>query len=372
MEDRLVTLAIHTFEKAQILKTILESEGIDVFIHNVNLIQPVISAGVRVRIKESDLTQALHIIETTQFFKERNNGKEEESVNKVLIPIDFSDYSMRACEIGFEYAKSIGAEVMLLHAYYNSTFIPSSLLHAGKMQDTFDDESMHLLYDRVQTDFKKIISSIDSKISSGEMPDVKYNYVIRGGLPEDEILAYTKEYRPTLIVMGTRGNNRKKLESIGSVTAEIIEVTKTPLLAIPEDISFKNLKEVRNVAFAISFNQQDIVAFERFVKLMKDYSPKIHLFNISTSKDEMNEIRLTGVCEYIKKHYPDVNVDFSILNEGYLLDPINNFVHEKEIDIIALTSHRHNMIARIFNSSMASKMLFHTNTALLVIPVVEA
>ena len=28
MEDKLVTLAIHTFEKAQILKTLLETEGI--------------------------------------------------------------------------------------------------------------------------------------------------------------------------------------------------------------------------------------------------------------------------------------------------------------------------------------------------------
>ena len=35
MEDKLVTLAIHTFEKAQILKTMLETEGIEVYIHNV-------------------------------------------------------------------------------------------------------------------------------------------------------------------------------------------------------------------------------------------------------------------------------------------------------------------------------------------------
>ena len=62
MEDKLVTLAIHTFEKAQILKTILETEGIEVYIHNVNQIQPVVSAGVRVRIKESDLPHALRII----------------------------------------------------------------------------------------------------------------------------------------------------------------------------------------------------------------------------------------------------------------------------------------------------------------------
>ena len=53
--DKLITVAIHTYAKALILKTMLENEGIQVVINNVNLIQPVVSAGVRVRIKEKDL-----------------------------------------------------------------------------------------------------------------------------------------------------------------------------------------------------------------------------------------------------------------------------------------------------------------------------
>ena len=46
MEEKLVTLAILTYSKAQILKTVLEAEGIETFIHNVNLVEPVISSGV--------------------------------------------------------------------------------------------------------------------------------------------------------------------------------------------------------------------------------------------------------------------------------------------------------------------------------------
>ena len=94
MEDKLVTLAIHTFEKAQILKTILETEGIEVYIHNVNQIQPVVSAGVRVRIKESDLPHALKITESSAWLSEGVVGgkspKLEKVSNKVLIPVDFS------------------------------------------------------------------------------------------------------------------------------------------------------------------------------------------------------------------------------------------------------------------------------------------
>ncbi|MDR3262150.1 MAG: DUF2007 domain-containing protein, partial [Tannerella sp.] len=117
MEEKLITLAIHTYEKAQILKTILESEGIEVCIHNVNLIQPVISAGVRVRIKESDLPHALRIIEGIKSLNESAKNKyPEDTVKRILIPVDFSDYSGKACEIGINYAHQSGAEeVMFLH-----------------------------------------------------------------------------------------------------------------------------------------------------------------------------------------------------------------------------------------------------------------
>ena len=65
MEEKLVTLAILTYSKAQILKNVLENEGIEAYIHNVNLIQPVIAAGVSVRIRESDLPRARRIVENS-------------------------------------------------------------------------------------------------------------------------------------------------------------------------------------------------------------------------------------------------------------------------------------------------------------------
>jgi Universal stress protein family. len=58
--------------------------------------------------------------------------------------------------------------------------------------------------------------------------------VLREGLPEEEIVTFTKEYKPSIIVMGTRGKDQKDADLIGSVTAEVIEMTHVPLIAIPE------------------------------------------------------------------------------------------------------------------------------------------
>ena len=95
MEDKLVTLAILTYAKAQILKNVLENEGIETYIHNVNQIQPVVSSGVRVRIKESDLPHALKITESSACLSEEvvreKAPKIEKGSNKVVIPVDFSN-----------------------------------------------------------------------------------------------------------------------------------------------------------------------------------------------------------------------------------------------------------------------------------------
>lgn len=368
MEDKLITLAIHTYEKAQILKTILETEGIDVYIHNVNQIQPVVSAGVRVRIKESDLPHALRIIEDTNLFDETNSEENETPTKqkKILIPVDFSDYSIRACEIGLNYAARTGGDVMIMHAYFSPYFPTAIPIGDSLAYQVNEEESVHQILKRVQIDMENLCNLIKRKMDAGEIANVKYNYILREGLPEEEIIAYSKEYKPTLIIMGTRGKSQKEMDLIGSVTGEVFEANKIPVLAIPEKTSFNDLKEVKNIAFATSFSQKDLVIFDKFMELMKGYSFNIHIFNISTSKDQWNEIRLTGASEYFKKQYPDASISHTVLADGDLLLAIEKFVRDKQIDIIALSTQRRNIIARMFNPSIARKMLFHTDTSLLV------
>lgn len=369
MENKLITLAIHTYEKAQILKTILESEGIEVYIHNVNQLQPVVSAGVRVKIKESDLPHALRIIEDIKWSAEPEKEPDkvtEKLPQKILIPVDFSDYSLKACEIGINHAAKTGAEVVLLHAYY-SPFFPSAIPVADSLvYEASDSEVMLTIRKKADAEMDKLIASLKEEFARGKLPEVPLSSVLREGIPEEEIIAYVKESQPTLIVMGTRGKSQKEADLIGSVSGEVVEIAKVPVLVIPEKVPFSSIGDTHHIAFATSFNQQDLVMFDLFMEIIKGYDVDIHLFNISTSRNEWNEIRLTGVREYFKKQYPNARISHTVLDDGDLLLAIERFVREKHIDIIAVSTYRRNLLARIFNPSIARKMLFHTDTPLLV------
>lgn len=121
--DELVTVAIHTYEKAQILKSILEANGIPAVITSVNIIQPNPAGSYRVKIRKSDLPEALPIIENTDLSyvektgEEKNRSKDKEIKKEILVPTDFSDSSMRACEFAFRLAKDLGCEIKLMHVF---------------------------------------------------------------------------------------------------------------------------------------------------------------------------------------------------------------------------------------------------------------
>lgn len=374
MEEKLVTLAILTYTKAQILKNVLENEGIETYIHNVNQIQPVVSSGVRLRIKESDLPKALKITESSVWLAESIVGegmpKVENESKKVLIPVDFSGYSMKACEFGFNIAKAYGAEVVLLHVYFTPIYA-SSLPYGDVFNyQISDEEAIRTVIQKVHSDLNALSDKIKEKVASGEYPDVKYTCVLREGIPEEEILRYNKEQRSRIIIMGTRGKNQKDIDLIGSVTAEVIERSRTTVLAIPENTPFNEFGEVKRVAFITNFDQRDLIAFESFINSWKPFRfsvSLIHLAGVKDAKDTWNEIKLAGIKEYFNKQYPELEIQYDVVMNDDFLKSLDQYIETNQIDIITLTSYKRNIFARLFNPGIARKMIFHTDTPLLVI-----
>lgn len=376
MEDKLVTLAILTYSKAQILKNVLENEGIESYIHNVNLIQPVISSGVRIRIKESDLPRALKIIESSSWLSDdvlKEEPKETDqkgSSNQILIPVDFSDYSMKACEFGFDFASRIHAEVVLMHVYFSPVYMPS-LQYAteGYGMPMEYDLGIKNMLDDIHNKLNKLTDALKERIANKELPDVKFSCMLREGVPEEEILYYARKEKPLIIIMGTRGQGEKELGLIGSVTAEVIERSPTFVYAIPKNASFKTFGEIHKVVFIINFDQRDLVAFDSLITTFQNYKFQIAFIHLNSDEQRRtwNEIKLAGIKEYFKKQYPQLEISYNLIAEDQLLTNLDVYVKEQAIDALCITNYKRNVFARLFNPSIARKMIFHSDTPILII-----
>lgn len=374
MENKLVTLAIHTNEKARILKEMLEGENIPVHIESIYKDEPDrVAVGVRVRINQSDLSRALTLVETHNLFDyaDETTLQMDDGRNRILVPIDFSDYSLNACQVAFSIANLINAKIKILHIFYNPYF-PSSLPMAKAFDYSEEDSGkINDVLAKVRIRMEKLCNIIDQKVNEGEFPPVNYSYSIKEGQAGEDIVEYAKRYKPTLIIMGTKGKDKNDTDILGSVTAEVIEMSEYPLLAVPKNSSFKDGKKAGHMAFLTNFSQRDMISFDHLARLVKYYKGAkitlIHINIINKKKEKRSEEDIIKIRDYFATQYPDMDIDYQLIEDTDMLTAITQYLEDSKVDIVALNTRRRNIFARMFVPSMSRKLLARSNTTLLVL-----
>ena len=363
----LVTVAIHTYERAIILKGILESNGIEATLHNVHLIQPIVSAGVRVRIRESDLPAALKILETICFDDAQSRVGEKPLPRIVLVPIDFSEYTLQAVRLAFSSANNLNASIVLLHSYYSPFYVGGYPIGDAIVYDDRSNESYKSLIQRNEDEMNALMNVLRMEIANGTLPDIPIIAKYREGVPEEQILLYAKKHKPLMIIMGTQGNNATSHDLLGSVTAEVIDRSSVPVFAFPEHTPFDRFEGIRNIGFITRFDQRDLVAFDVMMKLLNPFNYKVYFIHLSSDSNPWDEIQLAGIKEYLKRQYPNLESSYVLLEGEQLIEHLNRFIEERKIDVISVASGKRNVFARLFNPSLAHRMVFHGDTPLLVL-----
>lgn len=368
--DKLITLAIHKNDKAWILKEILEGKGIDVFLEEINKdsAEDAIS-GISVRIKEADLSKALSIVEEQQLFRydDKRTYSIDDGRRRILVAVDFSDYSLKACRMAFNIAKRLNAKVKILHVYYRVQF-PTQLPFAKLLKD---EQEVGLL-DRVRKQMLDLCYEIDKKITEGEFPSVNYSYSLREGIVEEEVEQFVKEYKPVLLVLGTKGLDNNQTHILGSVAADIIEMTNVPVLAVPENTPVKTLKDIRHIAFLTNMQSRDLASFDHLVNnLLNPYYDieitLLHINRINRGGDKWTEAELLSMKTYFEEHYPQVNVQYKLIDTPDIQKAVEEFIDEAKVDIISVNTRRRNILGRMFMPSMSRKVLFGIDAILLVL-----
>lgn len=365
--NRLITLAIHTYEKATILKSILETEGIEVALQNVNLVQPVVSSGVRVRIHERDLAKALRIIESSDLDPSRD-GAPSRATAKVMVPVDFSEHSDKACEVAFQYAASTAAEVLVLHSFITPTI---SLSFQVSFEDLSEEEAGMDIEEAANRQLARYADGLRSRISDGQLPPVKFSTTLVDDVPEDAINSTARTENPTLIVMGTRGGGNRDREIMGSVTGEVLDSCRYPVLTVPANFPLDFVKNRSgHLLFFCNCGQSDLLALDLLYSLFPHAAFDVTLVNIPSKKQSLPpDIVGRGLIDYCRQHMSRFNFTLRNLNINDIEVEFQAIEREKHIDLVAIPNKKRNIFSRLFNPGLAHRMLFHADLPLLMLPV---
>lgn len=161
---------------------------------------------------------------------------EANKMKKVLIALDYDPTAKKVAELGYSFAKSMDADVILLHiisdpVYYSTTAYSPIL----GLTDPIEMEPQLL----PGVDGLKNAAQIFLDKIKQHLGDEHIQTLLKEGDFAETILKTAKSLHADVIVMGS--HSHKWLENIlmGSVTQEVLRNTSLPLFIIPTKKSDK-------------------------------------------------------------------------------------------------------------------------------------
>jgi nucleotide-binding universal stress UspA family protein len=354
--------------RAQLLSAMLERNGIECFMTNINRIKES-PGGVNVNIQEGDSKQAIRIYADFKGSYGEQKQKAVEymrSIRRILVPVDFTPHAENAAYYALQLAAVLKANIQLVNTYLDPLGSPQSYLESYTYQLNLD-KIIREIEEETEKSLIALAGRLENKIKEEKLQGVHISWDMNKGNAVNSILAKADDYKPGLIIMGTRGSELSGIRSFGSVTAQLIEKSRLPILAIPHDYDGQWAKLPKRVLYATNFDQTDFSALRRLVSFIKPFKSKLYCVHVAQDDSEtMDEIQMRKMKDYLTGTIDDFSLECGLLKTVDLQQGLEDFIIEREIDVLALTTHKRSFFERIFKPSVTKKFLFQTHIPLLV------
>lgn len=372
-DEKIIVIARHPNSRALLLKSRLEAEGIDCFLSHQNLVQAAVAGGVEIKVRRSDVDKALRVIE--EALEQHGPQKEASvrslrSVRKILVAVDFSEASLKACSFAVSLAGKLKAEIKLLHVFYNPVLdiAPFDTSHAYQVNLV---NYLHETEQNARQQLVKLVKELKQKVKDSN-PDLKITHSLSNGLVVEEVVAAAQKFRPGLIVTGTRGMGQQTRGFLGSVTAKLIEKTNVPVLAIPEQNRFTGIEKIKKVLYATDFDQSDHLAISRLINLLHPFGTSLYVVHISIGvKKSWDKVKMDGLKAFLDSEYKKYPVKTEIVVSDDIINGLETYIRNNEIDVIAMTNHNRGLLSSFFTPSITRKVLSRINRPLFVFKALD-
>lgn len=147
-----------------------------------------------------------------------------ESINRILVPVDFSAHSDKAAGYATTLGKTLRAQVTLLHV------VQDPFVTGAGQAEAFVPNMPELLNELLQAAYAQMAELEGRLLSRGF---TVHSAVIKG-VPAHEIIEYARTGAFDLIVMGTHGRTGLSHALLGSIAERIVQKAPCAVLTVRE------------------------------------------------------------------------------------------------------------------------------------------
>lgn len=271
------------------------------------------------------------------------------TIQKILVPTDYSANAKRSGQLAAMLAKSIGAELIMYHTYHLPVVgVAESIVIVEREQN----DQLEKMQEYVE----------ELKIEYGE---IKVSGLVDFGSATDCISNFVSKNKIDLIIMGTKGETDSSNVLFGSVATHVMNNVKCPVLIIPKGSRAYNISEV---LFATDYHYtNDTLKFlSPFMALMQEYEPFIHIVSIKPDQVEQNHSRNVEETK-LKEIMKNFKTSYHYIESPDTENELFHFAEKNHCDLIVMVTKHYSLWERIFHRSLTKQIAMHSEIPILVL-----
>lgn len=364
-----VTIAIHSPVYGAAIVSLLKAHGISVRMENYTVgPNGDLPVGLRIMVPEADVLQAVKVAESGPAPADATLRRMAGKGGILLIPIDFSDYSMLAVKAGFEFARRLSMHPLILHCFASPVI--SAPVGLDSFSEDAPDQAVGLkMRSGAEASMNRFIAEVQRRQLQHDLIDIPFSSQVSQGLPEEVIAEFCKVNPPGLIVMATRGRRRREAELIGSVTAEVIDTCRVPVFTVPENIRFVGVENIQRLIFFCNLDRSDMLSIDALMSMFDCPVVGVTLIPADYGSASSAEKKLAELVGNLSRKYPLATFDYALLKKENFRTTLEDEVERRGIQLLIVPNKKTNIFSRLFKPGMAHRILFDRDIPMLALPV---
>lgn len=141
-------------------------------------------------------------------------------IERILVPVDFSDFSATILKYAVSFAAGFGAHLRLLHVVAPVPYTEELMVIPDEIEDL--NEALE----------KDGIDGMNSLVSKYVPAGVATSVVVRTGRPFSEIVAEAQAWPADMVIIPTHGRTGLMHVLIGSTTERVVRLCTCPVLVV--------------------------------------------------------------------------------------------------------------------------------------------
>lgn len=249
-------------------------------------------------------------------------------MNTVIVPVDFSETSLNAARYAAQLLVGhYGVNMILYHQY-------------SKISE--------------QSDAEKTLNGLKQQLNEKYAVHIE-TLAHYGDSFIDDLEKAVRHRSADVVIMGITGRSPLGQVLIGSNTLKFAERRACPVLIVPEQSSYREVKHVMLASdFKDVFNTTPSAPIKDF---LKTFRPQLHVVNVDPEHYVAISESYTKQKTDFEEMFKEFNPEFYFMRLFDIEEALNLFAKERSIDLIIAVHKQHSFFDKLFSKTGTTKKL---------------